>query len=152
MRPSVTSLSLLSLVLIAALREAQGIKKLQVLSPLKALTIWDPSTKEVETTTARKRFLPIFRARLEAESEARKELKTKRNQELQASATSGSDWANNAALAERRRRRFEERYVEAASDKAAARAAASLKAVPKGKDSNKYQFVGVINPKASEIL
>ena len=59
-----------------------AIKSLRVVSPLKALTIWDPETKEVEPATRRGRFLPIFKARLKAEAEARKELKLKKDQEL----------------------------------------------------------------------
>jgi len=140
----------LCLVLVSALKASDGAKNLRILSPLKALTIWDPETKEAEATTPRKRFLSIFKARLEAESEARKELKTKRTQELQTSTT-GSGWANDAAMSERRKRRREERYVEAVSDRAAILAAENAKAASliKGTSSNKYQFVGVVNPKVS---
>lgn len=145
------SLVLLCFVLVSALEGSDGAKNMRILSPLKALTIWDPETKEAEATTPRKRFLSIFKARLEAESEARKELKTRQPQELQASASSGSDWAKDAAMSERRRRRAEERYVEAASDRAADLAAENSKAgsLTSGKSSNKYQFVGVVNPKVS---
>lgn len=142
---------LLCVVLLTALKESYAGKNLRILSPLKALTIWDPETKEVEAPTARKRFLPVFKARLEAESEARKELKARKDKELQTSATSGSDWAKDAAMSERRRQLAEERYVEAVSDRAAAQAAEGIKAssIMKKKNSNKYQFVGVVNPKAS---
>jgi hypothetical protein len=123
-----------------------AIKSLRILSPLKALTVWDPETKE-DPPTARSRFLPEFRARLEAEAEARKELKQKKDQELQASAT--SRWAGSAAMSDRHRRKLEESYVERASDQAAAKAMASVVAAQKTKNDNQYQFVGVVNPKAS---
>lgn len=144
------SAALLCAVVIIALREAEGAKSLRIVSPLKAMTIWDPETKDVEASTPRKGFLPVFRARLKAESKARKELKEERNQSLQASATSGGDWARNAALAERRRLQAEERYVDLASDRAAAEAAKSTKTSTKKRNSNKYQFVGVVNPKVSD--
>ncbi|CAB9504418.1 expressed unknown protein [Seminavis robusta] len=137
------------LACVLCMTTASAIKNLRVLSPLKALTIWDPEVKD-EPATARSRFLPVFRARLQAESEARKELKAKKDQELQASASS-SGWAQSTAMSDRRRRRAEERYVEEASDRAAAKAAASLVSVKKkaAKNSNNYQFVGVVNPKTS---
>jgi hypothetical protein len=147
------SAALLCAVLMTAMRDSQGAKSMRVVSPLKALTIWDPETKEIEATTPRKAFLPVFRARLEAEAQARKELKEKRTAEVQASATaSGSDWSKNAARAERRRQLAEERYVEEASDRAAEATAASLRAASKKqkKNPNKYQFVGVVNPKVSD--
>ena len=138
--------------MLAAIEKCDSAKNLRILSPLKALTIWDPETKDVEATSPRKGFLPVFRARLEAEAEARKELKAKRNQELQASSTSGNEWAQDAALAERRRQQVEERYVEAASDRVAAEAAkmVQMKSKAKKKNANKYQFVGVVNPKVSD--
>jgi hypothetical protein len=130
---------------------AVAIRSLRVLSPLRALTIWDPEIKD-EPPTARSRFLPVFRARLEAETEARKELKQKKDQELQASATSG--WAGSAARSDRRRRKLEESLVEAASDQAAAKAmetliASAVAAKKTTKNDNQYQFVGVVNAKAS---
>jgi len=126
-----------------------AIKSLRVVAPLKAVTIWDPETKDLEPATHRGRFLPVFRARLKAEAEARKELKNKRDVELKASATKGEKWATRSAAADRRRRETEERFVEEASDRAAAAAAASVSPTATKKNANKYQFVGVVNPKAS---
>ena len=146
--------ALLCSVFLAAIDTSEAAKSLKIVSPLKALTIWDPEVKEAETTTPRKGFLPIFRARLQAEAEARKEIKTKMDQSLQASAGSGADWAKNAAIMEHRRQQAEERYVEAASDRAAAKAEAAeqakKKALAKKKNPNKFQFVGVVNPKVSD--
>lgn len=145
------STALLCIIIATAPSACEGAKSLRIVSPLKALTIWDPETKEVEVTNPRKRFLPIFRARLEAEAETRKELKAERKQALQASATSGSGWAKNAALVEHRRQQAEERFVEVASDRAASAAAEQLqKKSAQKKNPNKYQFVGVVNPKVSD--
>jgi hypothetical protein len=135
------------LIVLITLSVTESVKNLKIVSPLKALTIWDPEAKEVQSTP-RSRFLPQFKARLNAEAEARKALKDKRDQELQSSAVSGDDWAAKAAAADRSRRRAEERFIERASDKAAAAAVVSSPSAMK-KNANKYQFVGVVDPKAS---
>lgn len=148
------SFGLACLSLVVALWSTDAVRSLRVVSPLKALTIWDPETKESASTSARSRFLPVFKARLKAESEARKELKAKKDKELQeasAAAASGGNWAEKAAVSDRRRRQAEQKYIEEASDRAAAQAKGSMapSLMMKKKNSNKYQFVGVINPKAS---
>lgn len=135
--------------LIGSICTTSAIKSLRVVAPLKALTIWDPETKEVEPATRRGKFLPIFKARLQAEAKARKELKTKNDQQLKDSAATkkNASWAQNSALADRRRRLTDEQFVEDASDMAAAEAALSPPKMKK--NSNTYQFVGVVNPKVS---
>lgn len=137
-------------LLLSSLCVSHAIKSLRVVAPLKALTIWDPETKEIEpeALSRRGRFLPVFRARLKAEAAARKELKSKRDRELQAGTAKGEKWAENSAAADRARRQAEEALVEEASDKAAAEAA--LPPVQLKKNPNKYQFVGVVDPKVSE--
>jgi len=147
----------LEVLLLAAglLGSAEAVKNLRIVSPLKAFTIWDPAMKDI-APTARSGFLATFKARLQAESEARKELKAKKDQDLQASATAGEGWAKDAAASDRRRRLAEERYVEDISDRAAAQlaessAASSSIALAKSRSNpNQYQFVGVVNTKISE--
>lgn len=142
--------SVLLTLLLISLSATYGVKNLKVVSPLKALTIWDAEAKEVQSTP-RSKFLPKFRARLKAEAEARKTLKEKVDKETKGFASiSGDNWASNAAIAAGRRRRAQEKFIEDASDRAASEVEASSPAkMMTKKNPNKYQFVGVINPQSS---
>jgi hypothetical protein len=113
---------------------------------LQSFTIWDAEAKE-EQATRRSRFLPRFKVGLEAEANARKEIAEKRDQKLQAAATS-SDWAKQAASTNRRMLASDEKQVEEAFDKAVAKFDQSVAEKKKKKTTNQndYQFVGVVNP------
>ena len=76
---------------------------LRFASPLQSLTIPDAEVKE-NLETRRGRFLPRFRAGLNAETEASQALAAQRTKELQAASASGSNWAEQAAESERERR------------------------------------------------
>ena len=89
----------------------QAAKMIRFASPLQSLTIPDREVKE-ELTTRRQRFLPRFRAGLQAEVEARRELAAKRTTELQAAALSGSDWAKRVTESDRARRAKEDECQE----------------------------------------
>jgi hypothetical protein len=121
-------------------------RNLRIASPLQSFTIWDAEAKE-EQATRRSRFLPRFKVGLEAEANARKEIAEKRDQKLQAAATS-SDWAKQAASTNRRMLASDEKQVEEAFDKAVAKFDQSVAEKKKKKTTNQndYQFVGVVNP------
>lgn len=127
--------------------QCQAIRNLRIASPLQALTIWDPEAKE-EAASSRSRFLPRFKAGLEAEAKTRKKLAAKRQQRLQADATS-SDWAKRAAAAERQTRESDERIIERAFDEAVQKYDALHEKAQKNPNENKYQFVGIVNPAGS---
>jgi hypothetical protein len=127
-------------------------KMLRFASPLQSLTIPDPEVKEV-LTTKRARFLPRFKAGLQAEVDARRELAAKRTSEIQDAATSGSDWAQKALESDRARRAKEDGVAEQAFDKAVSQFDKKSKKGPKaGKSSNNYQFVGVVNRKGDKPI
>lgn len=146
-----------------------AVRNLQFASPLQALTIWDhdpETTDPLVNSTARSRFLPKFKAGLDAEMQARKELAAQRQEQLQISATasaSGSssssstendDWANRASAAELQEQIAQEKLIERAYDRAVApleqaeaASLALLKAkmnAKQGRSSPAYQFVGVV--------
>ena len=75
-------------------------RMLRFASPLQSLTIPDPEVKQ-EMETKRQNFLGKFKAGLQAETEARRELAASRTKELQAAAASGTDWAERAAESEK---------------------------------------------------
>jgi hypothetical protein len=125
-------------------QQALAVRSLRFASPLQSLTIPDPEVKEIVKSN-RQKFLPKYKAGLEAEIETRKELAAKRTKELQAAAASGGDWAEQAAESQRQRRSREERLVEQAFDKATTEAEKALKVAQTTKSSNAYQFVGVVN-------
>lgn len=133
-----------------SIHSVASIRSLRIVSPLQALTIWDPEVKEEEPIlTHRSRFLPRFRAGLEAEAKARRSIKAGRRDRLQAEAT-GSDWSGQAAAADRGRRDRDAKIIEAAYDQAVDAYDASQPTKTKAHNSNEYQFVGVINSAAAE--
>jgi hypothetical protein len=127
-------------------------KMLRFASPLQSLTIPDREVKE-EITTKRARFLPRFKAGLQSEVEARRELAAKRTSEIQAAATSGSDWAQKAVEVDRARRAKEDEVAEQAFDEGVAQFEKKSKKGPKAaKSPNSYQFVGVVNRKGDKPI
>lgn len=118
-------------------------------SPLQSLTIWDDV---VEDSTPRSRFLPKFKAGLQAEAEMRKALKARNEKALIQLEEQGGDWARKAAALERRHRREENRLAEEAYNEAIKTFTTQQKEAMQKNGShspNKYQFVGVINRPSS---
>jgi len=138
-------------------QSAVAVRNLRIVSPLQALTIWDPEAKEEEgaaPATHRGRFLPRFRAGLEAEAVARRRIGLERKRILQADATSASkDWADRAERADARLRESAARAVEESFDEAMKKfesaSSSERKAKGKSKSANEYQFVGVVNSRSS---
>jgi len=153
----------------------EGVRQLRIASPLQALTIWDAQLKEEltepSTRTFRNRFLPRFRAGLEAETAARKRISERRNQRLatlnDSSGNAGGaknkkkNWASQAAATDGNLRANEARFVENAYDEALkqlddlesqerSKARKASRSSTKKQDRNKYQFVGVINPTSDQ--
>lgn len=124
-----------------------GVRNLRIASPLQALTIWDADV-ETEKETHRSRFLSRFRAGLAAEATTRKRLAQQRQSRMQADATS-ADWARRAASSDRRTREQEESAVERAFDEAVQHFD-SVEPMPTRHSENDYQFVGIVNSKASD--
>lgn len=152
--PTTTAL----LLLVAAVQPScWAVRHLQIASPLQSLTVWDPELGDEPSGahSFRSRFLPRFRAGLQAEVEARKAAAA-------AAAAAGlpngvnaasEDWASQAASSERQQRMAKERIVEQAYDNAvAAHDAQTTAAAPtrRTKNPNKFQFVGVVNSKSNE--
>jgi len=151
---SSTMLSLTALLLLLTSQSVWAVQKLQIASPLQALTIWDPEVKEQAANkgpTRRMRFLPRFRVGLQAEVTARKQLTDHPLTPQQVDAAS-KDWAIKAASSERKRKGVEERFVERAYDQAVKEFddEAAMNKFRAKKNSNKYQFVGVVNSSSSE--
>ena len=143
-----------------------AVRQLEIAIPLQALTIWDPEAKEAVAesgATFRSRFLPRFRAGLQAEAEARRKLAMAEQQQLednkvaqqqQAVAIGSSkentakNWAKQAATAERQQALVRERLIEQAYDEAVAAqmdAQQANQSSSQKKNANKFQFVGVVN-------
>ena len=135
--------------LLLILPGALAVRNLQFASPLQALTIWDRDLRsELSNSTARSRFLPRFRAGLNAETASRAQLAARRQKQLQIDATS-STWDSDAASAEQQMLSAEEQALAAAYDRATApleqeqaMKIAALKA--KAAKRSGYQFVGVV--------
>ena len=128
----------------------QAAKMIRFASPLQSLTIPDREVKE-ELTTRRQRFLPRFKAGLQAEVEARKEVAAKRTADIQTSALSGNDWAKRVTESDRARRAKEDEIVEKAYDTAVAEFDKNSKKSSQSQRSpNGYQFVGVVTPKGKK--
>ncbi|KAL7567023.1 hypothetical protein ACA910_019947 [Epithemia clementina (nom. ined.)] len=172
-----SSLLLLPLLFLALTTDRGGrlvvdaaVARIQIASPLQALTIWDrevlgnsngnDNNKTKTPTSWRSAFLPKYQIGLQAETAVRKEFEQKRK-ELQAkvaaqAARGGNqhNWAARAQAAEQRLAQAEERAVEAAFDRATQeyerqqkqRNMHTAKQQPTTKNPNTYQFVGVVHP------
>lgn len=152
--------SLLALVCSALIvSSAFAVRQLRIVSPLSALTIWDADVKETVLEEApRRRFLPRFRAGLQAEVDARKEwIERRKRQKIKvdaaaaAAATGGAsiDWAAQAQAMDRRMKQAEAVAVERAYDQAVAKYDAenqSCRIKKAATSENQFQFVGVIHP------
>jgi hypothetical protein len=120
----------LLLLLSSLVSSALAVRNLQIASPLQTLTIFDP---EVDTTTHRQRFLPRFKAGMNAEQNTFKPHKAD---------VSRDDWVKQATTTERRN----EKVLEKAYDEAVAKYEQLQQQVKKSQahNANIYQFVGVI--------
>jgi hypothetical protein len=127
-----------------------AVRDLRIVSPLQALTIWDSDVTVAKNSTARSRFLPKYRAGLDAETKARKSLAEKRNQQLQVEATSSDNWSGEAVAAAGRARTKEDQLLEASFDRSVApfkqaeEATRKLLQQAKKNSKNPYQFVGLV--------
>lgn len=128
---------------------------LQFLSPLQSLTIFPKEVEEI-TTTPRDEFLPKFKSGLEAEKRATEYMLKQRelDDDDVGDEYVGKGWEQRSAESERLRAEKEDQFVEQAYDRAVAAVSVS-----KGKSrsktkaastSNKFQFVGVIQPPGSD--
>lgn len=128
-----------------------AVRSLRIASPLQALTIWDK-----EPTTPRGRFLPRFRAGLQAEQEVRQEYEaaSKASSGGAGAAATGEDWAQQAAVADQKNKSRVERAAahafEQAFKAAEKQTSETVTAAVVPPRSNKYQFVGVINPEPAQ--
>jgi hypothetical protein len=140
------------LLLLATFETVFSVRNLQIVSPIQSLTIWDPEVRQNEAaTTFRSRFLPRFRAGLQAEVDARKKLAEQRKPVVSSDVQS-KDWAEKAAQMDSRMRENDERIVEAAYDEAVKKfdTQTPRKIAKAQRNANKFQFVGVINASHSE--
>eukprot|EP00523_Entomoneis_sp_CCMP467_P004357 CAMPEP_0168745688 /NCGR_PEP_ID=MMETSP0724-20121128/14751_1 /TAXON_ID=265536 /ORGANISM="Amphiprora sp., Strain CCMP467" /LENGTH=344 /DNA_ID=CAMNT_0008793417 /DNA_START=26 /DNA_END=1060 /DNA_ORIENTATION=- len=155
----------------------EALRRLRIVSPLQALTIWDPevrpsgssgssSTAEGDddtnspaavpstTSTRRSRFLPKFRAGLQAEAKARQDVMAQQQRQATRlpAATTGEDdasWAARAQAVQNQRRQQQEEAAEAAFDRAVAQVERDQQQSNNNnptKNPNRYQFVGVVQP------
>jgi hypothetical protein len=147
------SLSLAAAVLGLIIDPIHAVKMIRFASPLQSLTIPDKEVKD-ELGTERARFLPRFKAGLQAEVEKRREIAASRALDIQAAASSGgSDWAQRVTEADRGRRAKEDELVEKAFDKAVSEfGKQSTKGKSSKKSGNLYQFVGVVNRKGEKPI
>ena len=109
---------ILLIVAIAFFPSAMAGRMLKFASPLQSLTIPDPEVVAT-SSTKRQQFLSRFKAGLQAETAARRDIASKRTRDLQKAATS-ENWAEKAKGKTKDRRLAEERLVEEAYDKAVA--------------------------------
>ena len=149
------------MILASSFPQAAAIARLRLVSPLQALTIWDPEVKnQTDSTTWRNRFLPKYKVGLEAETAVRKEYESKRQTLLtghMAMAKKGNKrdrntWAQRVQKAERDLLLAEERAAEQAFDRATTEYEKQQQEERKQRTAqtptnlNRYQFVGVIHP------
>jgi hypothetical protein len=130
----------------------QAVKMIRFASPLQSLTIPDTEVKD-DLDTERSRFLPRFKAGLQAEVDKRREIASKRTLDIQSAAASGGDgWAQRVTIAERGRRSKEDELAEKAFDKAVSEFDKQPKKDKAKGSDNPYQFVGVVNKKGDKPI
>lgn len=143
-----------------------AMKEIRFASPLQSLTIPDPElldkvsapskAKDGEAPqqgvlkTHRRNFLPRFLIGLKAESTGREQIalglvKTDESGEDDAFDAGGEDWVGNTKSAEERRRRREDAIVEKFHDAAMVKYDAAAMNSNIKSNSNKYQFVGLVD-------
>lgn len=125
-------------------------KTLQILSPLQSLTFFSKET-ESSTTTPRDDFLPKFQTGLTAETKTKERL-ARRRELLSANEDigSGEGWEKRLEERERIRDEQEAQIVDEVWDKATAPFQKKGGAGSASAPNSKYQFVGVIQPPASD--
>jgi hypothetical protein len=141
--------SSLLLVILGLPAAVQAARSLQIVSPLQTLTLWDNNTPP---PSPRSRFLPRFRAGLQAETAVRQQAAAQATTDNPASSTTGDDWAQQAAAADQRRYARIEAAAARAFQAAFDATDVSSKAVTTASSvssprSQTYQFVGVIQPR-----
>jgi hypothetical protein len=155
------SLGVVAVVGLLVVDPIHAAKMIRFASPLQSLTIPDPDLKgeDDRLVTPRSRFLPRFKAGLQAEVEKRREIAAQRTLDLQVAAASrgsGDDWVQRVTEADRNRRSKEDEQVEKAFDKAVSefdKQQPSTKGKPRStKSGNSYQFVGVVNRKGGKPI
>jgi len=144
-----------------------ALKEVRFASPLQSLTIPDPellvkvpappkkdeAPQQGVLKTHRRNFLPRFLTGLKAENTAREQIalglvKIDEAGEEDAFDVGGKDWVGKAKSAEERRRRREDAIVEKAHDAAMVKYNAAImnsNSKSKKSNSNKYQFVGLLD-------
>lgn len=120
-------------------------KTLQFHSPLNSLTIFP---KDIPSSTPRDKFLPKFKAGLEAEKKAREHILKQRELGDEDPDYVGKGWERRSEEVEKLRSAREDLFVEKAYDNAIAKFDADEQMNEQGKRS-KYQFVGVVQPPSS---
>jgi hypothetical protein len=126
-----------------------AVRNIRIVSPLQSLTIVDAETREKarqQPSTPRARFLPKYKAGLEAETRTRQALAEKRKDQLKEVDATSPAWYKDASAAERRSRTIEERMAEEAFDRAVAPFISEEKLIEKAAGRKKgFQFVGVVH-------
>ena len=169
----IRSVTLVALSVLWITPPVAAVRKLQIAIPLQALTIWDPECQQEQQLAAgdegtaaaapthRGRFLPRFRAGLQAEVATRQTILEQQQQQTAGVAVAPADtaavstvsnnknWASRAKAIDMQRARVTEERVEQAHDQAVAQYDAQLQELleqqMKTKNANQFQFVGVIN-------
>lgn len=119
-------------------------KTLQFHSPLQSLTI---GPKDVPLSTPRDRFIPKFKAGLEAEKKAREQIMKQRELDNDPEYV-GKGWERRSEEVEKLRSAKEDLFVEKSYDDAVANFDVHDQTKTQQKRS-KYQFVGIVQPPSS---
>jgi hypothetical protein len=143
------------------LTAVSAVKEIQFASPLQSLTIPDPEVLEKVADpaqqgaleTPRRIFLPRFLAGLKAENTVREKIAmgqiqtTAEDDDGVAVEVGGKDWLGKTKAADEKRRNREAAVIEQGYDVAMAKYDAMAGAANSNKpqNSNKYQFVGLLD-------
>jgi hypothetical protein len=124
-----------------------AVRNIRIESPLIALTVWDDETDIIQPETHRTRWLPRFRAGLNAEAKASQAAVLAKKPRL---SMERPDWAQQVAASDQRTRSIQTKAMERAYDQAVAKYdEVNSKQQSDNTRSNsggsKYQFVGVVN-------
>jgi len=119
-------------------------KTLQFHSPLNSLTIFP---KDIPSSTPRDKFIPKFKAGLEAEKKAREHVIKQREVDDDPEYV-GKGWERKSEEVEKLRSAREDLFVEKAYDNAVAKFDVNDQTHAQ-ESRSKYQFVGVVQPPSS---
>lgn len=140
------------IIVLSSLRTVAAVAKLEIASPLTALTIWDDPELMENPPTFRSRFLPKFRAGLLAEAEAAESVAAQMESKRARISVDREDWAQQVAALDQRSKVQTAKAMERAYDEAVAKYE-DLQSGNQGSHGNgkssKFQFVGVVNPDQS---